>query len=443
MGTFLILALFVVSLLITVSSLDDALIDILATGIVRQRVPQSAQRSAEIPSTAVFIANWHEEDVLGKMVEGNLARIQTPQVSLYLGVYPNDAGTLRVAKELEAKYPARVRVIINTLPGPTSKGQMLNEMFGQVFKRDDCPELAVLHDSEDVIDPRTFAIYAAYAATYDFIQVPVFSLYRGNNALVAATYMDEFAERHTREMIVRNAVGAVIPSAGVGTCMNKTLVRYFLQTREQVLMSGAVTEDYIVGVETKRAGFKSTFAAISADAGEGHDYVATREFFPTTLAASIKQKTRWVYGINFEAAHRLGWQGDPWDVYFFMRDRKAMITNFLPPLSFFLFALLFFEYIDFGDLPPDLEPLLAASLWINFAALVARYLVRVAAFRKVYGFHDWTGVAIRWPVCLYINMAAVFHAWKTYIGESDFASKPIVWSKTEHEIPDDFAASVR
>ena len=129
-----------------------------------------------IPPTAVFVANWQEEDVLGKMVEGNLARIRIPQVSLYLGVYPNDTGTLRVAKQLEAKYPERVKVILNRLPGPTSKGQMLNEMFAQVFSTDDAPELVVLHDSEDVIDARSFAVYAAYAQENDFIQAPVFSL---------------------------------------------------------------------------------------------------------------------------------------------------------------------------------------------------------------------------------------------------------------------------
>ena len=208
-----------------------------------------------IPKTAVFVANWQEEDVLGKMVEGNLARIQSPEVSFFLGVYPNDTGTVRVAKELEAKHPDRVRVIINTLPGPTSKGQMLNEMFSQVFSSDDCPEMAVLHDSEDIIDPRTFQIYAAYAREYDYVQVPVFSLNRGKGAHVASTYMDEFAERHSREMIVRDAVGASIPSAGVGTCMTKRLLKHFLRTRGQVLMSGTVTEDYILGVEAKREGF--------------------------------------------------------------------------------------------------------------------------------------------------------------------------------------------
>jgi hypothetical protein len=119
----LIILLFMVSILITVSSLDDAFIDLLAVGIVRLRLPGLAECPHAIPKTDVFVANWHEEDVLGKMVEGNLARIQSPEVSFVLGVYPNDTGTVRVAKELEAKHPDRVRVIINTLPGPTSKGQ--------------------------------------------------------------------------------------------------------------------------------------------------------------------------------------------------------------------------------------------------------------------------------------------------------------------------------
>ena len=290
MSDLLLSLTFAVGVAIAVSSLDDAFIDLLALGITRFRPRWLGDEPNSIPNTAVFIANWREEDVLGRMVEGNLARIQIPQVSLFLGVYPNDTATLRVAKELETKYPDRVRVIVNRLSGPTSKGQMLNEMFSQVFASKDCPDLVVLHDSEDIIDARTFSVYAAYAADHDFVQVPVFSLNRGKGAHVASTYMDEFAERHTREMIVRDAVGAAIPSAGVGTCMTKRLVRHFLSARGQVLMSGTVTEDYILGIEAKRAGFKSAFAAVSANADEGLDFVATREFFPKTVNSLHRAK---------------------------------------------------------------------------------------------------------------------------------------------------------
>ena len=437
MSDLLLSLTFAVSVAIAISSLDDAFIDLLALGIARFRPRWLGDESHSIPNTAVFIANWREEDVLGRMVEGNLARIQIPQVSLFLGVYPNDTATLRVAKALEAKHPDRVRVIVNRLSGPTSKGQMLNEMFSQVFASTDCPDLVVLHDSEDIIDARTFQVYAAYAADHDFIQVPVFSLNRGKGAHVASTYMDEFAERHTREMIVRNAVGAAIPSAGVGTCMTKRLIRHFLSERGQVLMSGTVTEDYILGIEAKRAGFKSAFAAVSANADEGLDFVATREFFPKTVKTSITQKTRWVYGITFEAMHKLGWEGSLWDRYFFIHDRKGMVANFLPAASLALLGLLLFGYIDTDDISPDLEPALSILFSLNLVALVARYLIRVAACRQVYGTYDWIGVAVRWPVSLYINMAATFRAWKIYLGESALATKAIVWSKTVHELPDD------
>ena len=440
---FLIILLFTVSVLISVSSIDDAFIDLIALGIVRRRVPQLGDDETAIPPTAVFVANWHEEDVLGKMVEGNLARIEIPHVSLYLGVYPNDTGTLRVAKELEAKYPERVKVIVNRLPGPTSKGQMLNEMFAQVFSTDDAPELVVLHDSEDVIDARSFAVYSAYAQENDFIQAPVFSLNRGKNAVVASTYMDEFAERHTREMIVRDAVGAAIPSAGVGTCMSKRLIEYFLATRGQVLMSGTVTEDYILGIEAKRSGFKSAFAAISRNIEDGFDFVATREYFPKTLEASIKQKTRWVYGINFEAFCKLGWTGDPWDFYFFLRDRKGMVTSFLPPISAALLGLMLLGYVELADFPEPMGDIVIVAMWINFFALVIRYVVRVISGYEVYGKYDWIGIALRWPAALYINMAAVYRAWKTFLGASELATKPIVWSKTVHDIPDDFVSANR
>jgi adsorption protein B len=49
----------------------------------------------------------------------------------------------------------------------------------------------------------------------------------------------------------------------------------------------------------------------------------------------------------------------------------------------------------------------------------------------------------RWPVAAIVNFVAVFRAWKTYLIESDFATKPIVWSKTAHEVPDDFTTSNR
>jgi adsorption protein B len=255
--------------------------------------------------------------------------------------------------------------------------------------------------------------------------------------------MDEFAERHTREMVVRNALGATIPSAGVGTCITRRLIEHFVRTRGNVLMTGCVTEDYILGVEAKRAGFKAAFAAVFADERRGFDYVATREFFPKSLAASIKQKTRWVYGINFEATRKLGWEGDAWDRYFFLRDRKGVLTNFLPPASLLFLALILFGAVDLTATSSQVPNLLTLSASANLGFLALRYLVRLNACHRVYG--DWQplGIVLRWPVALYINMAAVWRAWKTFLGESAYATRPIVWSKTAHEVPEDFMSAKR
>jgi adsorption protein B len=126
-----------------------------------------------------------------------------------------------------------------------------------------------------------------------------------------------------------------------------------------------------------------------------------------------------------------------------MRDRKGIITNFLPPISLALLILLVLGFIDPAYMPQEIEGLFAASLWINFVALFSRYFIRVSASKQVYGIYDLHGVLIRWPIGMYINAVAVFRAWKTYLGESRFATRPIVWSKTTHELPEDFMNATR
>ncbi|MFZ1895498.1 MAG: glycosyltransferase, partial [Rhodoplanes sp.] len=106
MDAFLLFVFFFVSILISISSLDDAFIDLFALGIVRLGLPR-INEDVEIPPTAVFVANWQEADVIEKMVEGNLARISIDAVKLYLGVYPNDTDTLNAALRLAERHPDR------------------------------------------------------------------------------------------------------------------------------------------------------------------------------------------------------------------------------------------------------------------------------------------------------------------------------------------------
>jgi hypothetical protein len=64
----------------------------------------------------------------------------------------------------------------------------------------------------------------------------------------------------------------------------------------------------------------------------------------------------------------------------------------------------------------------------------------MAAFKQVYGSYDAVGVLLRWLVGVIVNGLAAWRAWHIYFFESRLASRPIVWAKTQHEVPMDFSA---
>jgi len=70
----------------------------------------------------------------------------------------------------------------------------------------------LMHDAEDVIHPLSLKLANHLLDRFDFIQIPVFSLHCSFRQLVAGTYIDEFAEAHTKELLVRAKLGAAVPS---------------------------------------------------------------------------------------------------------------------------------------------------------------------------------------------------------------------------------------
>ena len=431
-----------VAALVFLASLDDLLIDLLCHVVFRSRIAEwNPDQNARTPLIAVFVANWHEADVLADMVEKNLSRQTYKRFRIVLGVYPNDKATIAVARELARRHPDVVQVVVNRKDGPTSKGQMLNEMFFQQFSDlRNAPDLCVLHDSEDVIDPLSFAVFAAESDLHAMIQIPVFSLDSRRRSLVAATYMEEFAERHTCEMLLRQKLGAFVPSAGVGTCLRADLIQHFVRRRGHVLQNGCVTEDYILGAEAHNAGFSTSFAAYRDPATRR--VIATMEYFPKTLWASIKQRTRWTYGIGFEGTLTIGWVGSFWNRFFLFRDRKGVIANFLPIVSFGLLLCCLYAAPNFAILPPPAQAVAWLIFSVNSISIVIRLGSKAAALRRVYGFYDLIGVTARWPVSIFINMVAAARAWQSFLIESRLGSSAIRWAKTQHELPTEFTSLV-
>src|SRR3546814_12027645 len=59
------------------------------------------------------------------------------------------------------------------------------------------------------------------------------------------------------------------------------------------------------------------------DAG---DLVCTREYFPATLTAAVRQKARWMTGIALAGWDRLGWQGSLAERWMRFRDRRGPLA---------------------------------------------------------------------------------------------------------------------
>ncbi len=392
---------------------------------------------------AIIIANWHEEDVIEQMISGNISSIDYINYTFFLGVYPNDAKTLAIAKQLEARY-REVRVIVNSMNGPTTKGQMLNEIARGILvyesENQTKYDLFLMHDSEDVLHPQSLALINEAARSYDFIQIPIFSFNVANSKLVGGTYLDEFSEVHTKDLLVREHMGAAIPSAGVGTALSRQLVLANMsQQNGNLLREDTLTEDYDLGLNAKKNGFKSTFACTYQLREDGSwDFLATREFFPDRLSTAIRQKTRWTLGIVFQGGRNIGWSGDFVDKYFLFRDRRGpfnavmVVLNLLVALAFLVRSLFTSEvpdalYSSFFIVPASL----------NFMNMIYRALRRAWAVWMVNGWVHALLVPVRWPVGNVVNTGAVIQAFRSHIKTLRTGLAP-KWDKTAHVMPAGF-----
>ena len=171
---------------------------------------------------AVFIPAWDEAAVIGPMLRATLERFGAGDYRLFVGHYPNDPATAAAIAAV-----GDPRVIAVTLPhlGPTTKADCLNHLHAamtQVEKqRGERARAIVLHDAEDVVHPLELRLFAALIDRAAAIQLPVVPFPDPASRWIAGHYGDEFAESHGKEMVVREAVGAAIPLAGVGCAIER------------------------------------------------------------------------------------------------------------------------------------------------------------------------------------------------------------------------------
>ncbi|KPP81942.1 MAG: bacteriophage N4 adsorption protein NrfB [Oceanicaulis sp. HLUCCA04] len=452
------------ALVIFVSSIDDTFLDLYYWVLTAQnlavrpfRRTPSVEKLRAMPEKrfAVLIPAWQEADVIARMVDHTIQELDYAAYDIFIGVYPNDADTIREADALVARHANVYRANVGH-PGPTSKADCLNWIIQNAIARESHAgkryEAFVMHDSEDVIHPLSFKVMNAWLDRADMVQLPVLSMPRAWNALVAGHYMDEFAEWHTKDLVVRSHMTAQVPSAGVATALSRRIIDLLNAERENLpFNTDSLTEDYDIGHRLYEAGFKSAFVRyfarvkVTSPAGRRRtrvELVCTREFFPDKMSVSVKQKSRWMLGISFMGWRQLGWTGPFVHRYFLYRDRKAIWTAPTGMLAYFivfqwaLYWLVSATIPEAGDLPPLIDPQswVWAIVLINFWFLLNRVLHRLIFTGTTHGLKYIVLAPVRMVVGNYIGFLAAARAMRRWIVHCA-TGNAITWDKTMHAYP--------
>lgn len=381
---------------------------------------------------AILAPLWNEHEVIGRMLEHNLASIRYSGYHIFVGAYPNDRLTQEAVQSVADRF-SNVHLALCPHDGPTSKADCLNWIYQRLILHEEQTgqrfDIVVTHDAEDLIHPEELRWINFYAARFDFIQTPVLALRTPLFALTHGVYCDEFAEYHTRDMAVRPMLGGFVPSSGVGTGYRRdALEKLARSASNRIFEPEALTEDYENGLRLFRLGATQTFVPLVHPNGS-KDFVATREFFPQKWTAAMRQRTRWVMGIALQTWERHGWRGKPGEVYWLWRDRKGLIAN---PLS--LLANLVFVYGLATGIWRRATPLSVELCWVTLSIQCVRMAVRMGCVGRVYGPLFALGAPVRAVYANALNAAATFNAVARYAA-AKAQGRPLKWLKTEHAYP--------
>ena len=259
---------------------------------------------------AVFIPAWDESLVIAPMLKATLKRFEHPDYRLFVGYYRNDPAT---ASAIASVADPRIEPVEVPVDGPTTKADCLNHLYDALLTHETTtgrsPIAIVLHDAEDVVHPFELTLFDQLIDRAALIQLPVQPLVDPASTWISGHYCDEFAESHGKELVVREAVGAAIPLAGVGCAIERHALAKLAAAQEgRPFVGTSMTEDYEMGLRLGALGFKTMFVRIPAQAGS-YAVVSSRGHFPASLDAAVRQKARWIGGIAFAGWDRLGWQG--------------------------------------------------------------------------------------------------------------------------------------
>jgi bacteriophage N4 adsorption protein B len=435
-----------------VGGLDDLLLDffyflrkIWRDLTVYTRFPRMSARDLPISGAAgpiaVFVPAWQESAVIGPMLRRCLSLWAKEDMRIFVGVYPNDPDTIRaVTAVLEEEGGDKIQLVTHGLPGGTTKGDCLNQLW-LALKAWEAAHgrealAVVLHDAEDVVHADALRVIGLLSPRFALVQLPVLPLVSARSRWVSGHYLDEFSEAHAKSLLVREALGAALPSAGVGCAFNRTALGLIARARgERPFDSLSLTEDYELGLRIGEQGGRGILVRMRDASGE---LIATREYFPDTFDAAVRQKARWMIGIALAGWDRLGWTGGWREGWMRLRDRRAALAALILAtayLGFLLSAVVTVAAWLAGAVQPAVSPFLPWLLQINFVLLVWRLLVRMGFVWEAYGAMEALCSIPRTVVGNFIALFAAQRAVFTYVRH--LRGGPLGWDKTMHRFPDE------
>ncbi|HEY0312810.1 MAG TPA: glycosyl transferase family protein [Allosphingosinicella sp.] len=421
--------------------LSDLVVDLLWVRIKLRERGEPPLAVSDLPPPlapgpiAVLIPAWDEAGVIGPMLRRTLAAWADEDVHLYVGCYPNDPATIA---EVAAVADPRVRLVVGDRDGPTTKAHCLNSMWRAMVEAERTDgrqaKAVVLHDAEDVVHPLALRIFATLCERWDFVQLPVVPLVDRQSRWIGGHYADEFAESHGKELLVRQSLRASLPGAGVGCAFERVALELIAYEDDRPFVEDSLTEDYEMGLRLGEHGCNARFVRIVER--PGGPVVATREYFPATLSAAVRQKARWMAGIALLGWDRLGWRGGVAERWMRLRDRQAPLAALLLAmgyLGFLLWLLLAARGVLGGAAPAPLPPVLRWLIAANMVLLGWRLAMRFAFTAALYGWREGLRALPRAAIGNVVAMLAAVRALSLYRTQRR-TGRPR-WDKTHHRFP--------
>ena len=428
------------AVIFAVFGIDDLAVDALAlAGFGRSNEAPVDDDAAITLRFAIFIPAWREADVIGPMLDWLVQQWGARDYRVFVGVYSNDLATMLAASDAARRDP-RIRLVINDEPGPTTKGGCLNRLWralgdGSPWRAD----AVLIHDAEDVVDAGELVLLARALESADYAQIPVIPLLHPRSRWIGRHYCDEFAEAHGKDLPVRAAIGAPLPTAGVG-CAFRVAALVRIADADGPFAAGSLTEDYELGLRLAAAGATGRFVAARSIDGRR---IASRAYFPNELPAAVRQKTRWMRGIALDGWDRLGWicsaNAPPRqrliDWWMLWRDRRGALAAIAIFASYagLVLGLLGIAMAALSE--AALPPLGAAARWLvalNLAMLGWRLARRGWFTAQVYGWRHGLFAMLRQPVSSIILVMTTWRAILSYMRSRGCAP---AWDATAHIFP--------